>query len=63
MHYLVIRVDGKDTALQLAEAIRYHFMAFRPYEIGSPEDVYYNASNVCEDISNVTVLLEKEEED
>lgn len=62
-HYLVIRVEDKETADTLAETIRLSFIAFRNYEIGLPEDVYYNASNVCEDITRVSVLIKKEDED
>jgi hypothetical protein len=62
-HYLIIRLEDRQMAKTLADSLITNYMWLNNYHIGNGGEVYYNASNVCEDISEVTLLTPTEEED
>lgn len=63
MHYLVLRLEDAAMATLMAESMIKNYMWLNDFSIGTGEDIYYNASNICEDTSEVTLVLRKETED
>lgn len=61
-HYLVIRLEDGAMARTLADSLIKNYMWLNGYHIGTGEEVYYAASNVAEDVSEVTVLTGTEDE-
>jgi uncharacterized protein involved in tolerance to divalent cations len=62
-HYLVIRLETEQIAQNLAESLIKNYMWLNGYHLGNGEDIYYNANNICEDISEVTLILKTEDEE
>ena len=62
MHYLVIRLEDEIVARNVANLVKKSFFGLTLVN-GTSEDIYYNVSNVCEDMSNITLLLERDFED
>ena len=61
MQYLILIVDNQSTA-QISEDIMKRYFGFA-FEFGDPEDVYHAVNNITEQMANVTLLLDKHDED